>query len=218
MNQGRRFLVPALIGGAAAGVASAVPVLSCLNCACCALVIGGGFLAAFLYLKDAPPAAAPPYGDGALLGLLTGAFTTVIKAVVEIPFHLLTLHLEPDLQSLREALRNADVSREVREMMMDWIEMLERASQSDVTVGVIVVLFFVKLVVFSLFALLGALLGVAMFHKKAPPADPYAGTPPAAPGAPPAAPPAGYVPPPSGQAPPPSEPPGSGTPPPPPVE
>ena len=56
------------------------------NIACCILVVGGGFLAAYLYMKDAPPSAKPPLGDGLKLGLLTGligavAFTTVLDAV-----------------------------------------------------------------------------------------------------------------------------------------
>ena len=82
MNQSK--LKPALIGGAALGVASSVPILNLANCACCALVIGGGVLASYFYMKDAPPAAGPAYGDALLLGLLTGVFGAVTSSVLSI--------------------------------------------------------------------------------------------------------------------------------------
>ena len=77
---------PALIGGASLGVASGIPFLNVLNCACCALVVGGGFLAAWLYLKDQPPSPEPPWGDGAIVGLLAGLFGAAVAVVVDIPF------------------------------------------------------------------------------------------------------------------------------------
>ena len=54
------YLKPSLIAGAAFGAASGIPLLNCANLACCALAIGGGFLASYLWLKQAGPMAAPP--------------------------------------------------------------------------------------------------------------------------------------------------------------
>jgi len=48
-NQAPSMLKPALISGVAFGVAGAIPVINWINCACCALIIGCGFLSAFLY-------------------------------------------------------------------------------------------------------------------------------------------------------------------------
>ena len=42
------MLKATVIGGSAAGFVASVPVVSLLNGCCCALVISGGFLAAFL--------------------------------------------------------------------------------------------------------------------------------------------------------------------------
>ncbi len=52
MNQAPSMLKPALISGVAFGVAGSIPVVNWINCACCALIIGCGFFAAFLYSKD----------------------------------------------------------------------------------------------------------------------------------------------------------------------
>ena len=49
MNQAPSMLKPALISGVAFGVAGSIPVINWINCACCALIIGCGFFAAFLY-------------------------------------------------------------------------------------------------------------------------------------------------------------------------
>ena len=54
MGQGSPSLLKAaLIGGVVAGIVAAVPLLGdLLYCLCCLPVVGGGFLAAFLYSKD----------------------------------------------------------------------------------------------------------------------------------------------------------------------
>ena len=45
MNEKPNIVTPALIGGVFLGITSALPILHYINCACCALVIGGGILA-----------------------------------------------------------------------------------------------------------------------------------------------------------------------------
>ncbi|MDO8680687.1 MAG: DUF5518 domain-containing protein, partial [Acidobacteriota bacterium] len=60
---------PALLGGLAIGVLSALPVISLANC-CCAWILFGGALAAYLMQQNHPePVNA---GDGAIVGLLAG--------------------------------------------------------------------------------------------------------------------------------------------------
>jgi hypothetical protein len=74
----------AVIGGAAAGVLSGLPIIS----GCCFLwAIGGGFLAVFMYMKEAPAAMTP--GDGARLGLTAGIIAAVISFALGLPFLLL---------------------------------------------------------------------------------------------------------------------------------
>ena len=83
MNQAPSMLKPALISGAAFGVAGAIPVINWINCACCALIIGCGFLAAFLYSKDCQRAGSPfSAGNGATVGLVSGLVYGAISGVL----------------------------------------------------------------------------------------------------------------------------------------
>ena len=73
MNQAPSMLKPALISGVAFGVAGAIPVINWINCACCALIVGCGFCAAFLYSKECRTAGfAFRPGNGATVGLVSG--------------------------------------------------------------------------------------------------------------------------------------------------
>ena len=70
-------LRPALIGGVALGLLSAIPIVSAANICCCAWVLAGGALAAYLYIKESPTPVS--IGDGALLGLFAGGFGVVVQ-------------------------------------------------------------------------------------------------------------------------------------------
>ena len=66
-------LGPALIGGALFGVLANVPYVSMINTACCALYVGGGLLASYLFFKDREPMAGGR-AEGARIGLVAGLF------------------------------------------------------------------------------------------------------------------------------------------------
>ena len=156
MNQAKpNLLKPALIGGIAEGVASSVPILNLANIACCLLVVGGGFLAAFLYMKDAPPAAKAPLGIGLKLGLLAGLFGAVTYALVSIPFALLA----PDLAAA--GLPPIDV--------LDLPPEVASALSSPVTLAIFFSL--PGLIIDPFFCGIGGLIGVAIFNKKPPAAE-----------------------------------------------
>ena len=74
----------ALIGGAVAGILSAIPILH--NC-CCLWAIGGGILAVFMYTKSTGAAMTP--GDGAMFGLVAGGIGAAIYLVIGLPILLL---------------------------------------------------------------------------------------------------------------------------------
>jgi hypothetical protein len=76
-----RLFMPALIGGAAAGLLSGIPFV---NCCCCLWIIGGAALAAYLLWKDSPIALSS--GDGALVGAFAGILAAFIRALISIPF------------------------------------------------------------------------------------------------------------------------------------
>ncbi len=156
-------LQPALIGGVALGVASAIPILSCLNCACCALVIGGGFLAAYLYLKECPPAAEARYGDAAMVGLLAGVFGAVVGTLMSIPVRLLFSGMG-DMGQMEELLDNFDLPPEAQDALLNLFG-------GELAVGTLFISFFVSLVLYSIFAIIGALIGAAVMHKRQAPAQ-----------------------------------------------
>ncbi len=153
MNQATpNKLKPALIGGIAAGVAGSVPVLNLANCAFCLLIVAGGVLAAFLYMKDAPPSAQAPLGDGFKLGLLAGLIEAVVFALISISMALLT----PDLATWPFGalpLENVDLPPEV-------VSMLSSPVPLAIFFGLI------SLIIDPIFCGLGGLIGVAIFNKK----------------------------------------------------
>ncbi len=145
-------LKPALIEGIAEGVASSVPLLNLVNIPCCLLVVGGGVLAAYLYMKDAPPSAQAPLGDGLKLGLLAGLIGAVVFALISIPMALLT----PDLAMWPlglSPLENVDLPPEVASMLSNPVPLA---------------IFFglISLIIDPIFCGLGGLIGVAIFNKK----------------------------------------------------
>ena len=170
---------PAAIAGLALGFASGVPIVNLGNCACCAWVIGGGVLAAYLFLQNAPRTGAAPYGDAALLGLLTGTIGAVVAQIVQLPFTLL-FNSGDALAQLSDVLAEQDVPPEVQEMIASI------GSGGGGCISFAIGLVF-GVVVFSIFATAGTMIGTAIFFKPQPPATSYPSTPSAPPPPPPTA-------------------------------
>ena len=177
MNPARPSMsVPVITGGLFLGVLSAVPPINFLNCACCVLVIGGGLLASYLYMKGYPPELPRvTYGDGALLGLLTGLFGAVVDTVVSIPFDLWLGGF-----ANQEALQQIRNAPEIPPELVEFLETMLAGGFS--MIGIVISLVFGG-VIYSIFSMIGAMLGVSLFGPKgggelgsAPPAprmDPY---------------------------------------------
>lgn len=77
-------LKPALLGGLIVGVLSAIPLI---NYCCCIWTLGGGVLAAFLYVKSSPTPV--KIGDGAMVGALAGVIGGIIYFVISLPINIL---------------------------------------------------------------------------------------------------------------------------------
>lgn len=161
------MVTPALVGGVILGVSSALPILEMLNCACCVLVIGGGVIASYLYIRDYPSHLPPvTYGEGALLGLLTGLIGGVVWAAVDIPLEYIKLQIGlgmMDMSEVHRALDNPEIPPFVREIVT-------RALQGGLGAGMILFQVITNLIISVIFATLGGILGVALFQKKVPPA------------------------------------------------
>src|SRR5215213_8034847 len=78
----------AIIGGAVAGVLSAILGLVPILGMCCFLwALLGGFLAVFMYTKGTPGPMTP--GDGAKLGLRAGIVAAIVYIVISLPLTLI---------------------------------------------------------------------------------------------------------------------------------
>jgi hypothetical protein len=76
-------LKPALLGGLIVGVLSAIPLI---NYCCCIWTLGGGVLAAYLYIKSSPTPV--KIGDGAMVGGLAGVVGGVIYFILSLPINI----------------------------------------------------------------------------------------------------------------------------------
>ncbi|HYK88633.1 MAG TPA: hypothetical protein VE398_07675 [Acidobacteriota bacterium] len=166
MNQEGMFK-PALIGGVLLGMLSAIPVISLFNCVCCAWVIGGGMLAAHLYVRGA--ATVVTLGSGILLGLLTGAIGAVVDTLFTIPIHLA---LRPFGMGFAEQMRQAidqlpNVPPETRDALRSFF-----AGGRGIGFLFIILTGFFKLVVYGVMGMIGGAIGVALFEKRKPGTEP----------------------------------------------
>lgn len=151
------LLRSALIAGALFGAASAIPILNFLNCFCCALAILGGVLAAYFYIQESPVPVAS--GDGALLGLLTGVIGAFVSTLLGLPFAFLFRRMflfDPE-RMLREL--PPDIPPEAHQV-------IERLLQASIGLVGIIATLLMNLVFFSIFALIGGVIGVALFEKR----------------------------------------------------
>jgi hypothetical protein len=173
-------MTPALIAGASFGFASGIPIVGCANMACCALAIGGGLFASFLWLRNATPSSQPPYGDSVVLGLLTGAVGAVVSAMVSLPFTLMgAAGGFGSFSQIQDMMGDQDLPPEVANA-------LESLGGVGIGIGSIVLGLIFALILYPIFAMIGALIGTALFHKKSTPAYSPPPTQPAPPPPPPA--------------------------------
>jgi hypothetical protein len=152
---------PALLGGVAIGVLSALPVINIANC-CCAWILFGGALAAYLMQQNHPEPI--DIGDGAVVGLLAGMIGAAVWLVVSIPINLMMAPLQSRMA--QRALENAsEVAPELRQVFETF------GSGPAIGFGLIIG-FFLMLVVSTLFGMLGGLFGALMFRNSSPPVVP----------------------------------------------
>ena len=164
------LLGPALFGGFAAGVLSALPLVSAGNCCCCLWVVGGGVLAAYLLQQGRPTAI--DAGDGALVGLLAGMVGAVVASVLSVPIALVFGPFQARIaERLVQNLPN--VSPE-----MDGA--LDRLRTGGLGAAGTVIGFFVMLVVGVIFSTAGGLIGAVMFRRGRPRVMPAPDAPPPA--------------------------------------
>jgi hypothetical protein len=158
-----------LIGGGVAGVVSSLPLIGALNCLCCALIIGGGFLAAFLYGKECS-ARGVSFGprNAWVVGLVAGLFyalaATVVGGLIQIVMP------PPDPEQILEMLR------QYTEVPPEAEDFVHQFAGGGVSGFKLLIGFFFNLILAAVFSTIGGLIGGAVFkHEPPPPAPPTGG-------------------------------------------
>jgi hypothetical protein len=169
------MMKPALIAGAAFGVAAAIPLLNMLNCLCCSLIIGCGLLAAFLQSKQHEEVGLPfKAGDGALVGLVSGlvygVVSGVLSAIIQLAFGM--GNFNEVIQGIESS--GADIDPATLEQITSFME------SSGPAVLALIGIFF-AILFGAIFATLGGLIGGALFKKEGTPPPTMATPPPPAP-------------------------------------
>jgi hypothetical protein len=84
----KSLVISAAIAGAATAIVSVIPFVGFLNAACCAIVIGGGVFAAWLYQQREGKIET---NEGLLVGFGSGLVASLIMVVIGFAFSLLGL-------------------------------------------------------------------------------------------------------------------------------
>jgi hypothetical protein len=149
---------PALYAGIAIGILSGLPIISLGNCICCLWVVGGGAFAVYLMQQEHPYSVSA--ADGALVGLMAGAIGGVVAALISIP---ITMAMGPVQQRILERIaENPDIPEQTR----DLIRNMGMRTAMGGAIAIRMVFALLGACVYAVVALLGGLLGVALFKKK----------------------------------------------------
>ena len=154
-------LQPALLGGVTIGVLSALPVINLANC-CCAWILFGGALSAYLMQQNHPEPIQT--GDGAIVGLLAGIIGAFVWVIVSVPIGVAMAPFQSAMaeRAMRDAAEMAPELRGIFENM---------SGAPAIGIGLIFG-FFVMLCVSTVFGMIGGLFGALMFKKHQPPLIP----------------------------------------------
>jgi ABC-type antimicrobial peptide transport system permease subunit len=119
----------------------------------------GGALAAYLRQQNNPYQI--DAAEGAIVGLMAGVIGGVVYSLLSIPLQMMAGPMQHEWME-RILSSNPDVTPEMREMF-------ERLTASS---GLRLIGMIISVVVYSIFGLLGGLIGVAMFKRNLPPPPP----------------------------------------------
>ena len=131
-------LKPALLGGLIVGVLSAIPLI---NYCCCIWTLGGGVLAAYLYVKSSPTPV--KMGDGAMVGGLAGVVGGVIYFVLSLPINIFF-----GMAAMQEQLYRSGVHLPFSGILL------------------VILTSIVGAIILALLTALGGIIGVAIFEKR----------------------------------------------------
>jgi len=152
------FVQPALTGGMFLGFLSSIPFIQAGNLFCCMWVLLGGGVAAVLLTKQRPSGI--KYGDGAFVGVLSGTFGAVVGTIVQMSFRAMAARFfESQQQEVEQLLQQYGIQGPLRDWML-------RLASGEISAVTLLFTFFSNLVTFSLFAMIGGILTVAILNRR----------------------------------------------------
>lgn len=147
------MIIPAIVGGVAAGLLSALPVA---NCFCCLWIIVGAALAVYLYARDSSKPVSS--SDGLLLGILTGLIATIIDFFLSIPFQAMNLAFA---RRLLESL--AQFTEEMPFNLEDWFK---EGSIGRLSFPLSIFTLMIRAIIFAGLGAIGGAIGASLFGRR----------------------------------------------------
>ncbi|MCX6572453.1 MAG: hypothetical protein NTX99_00530 [Candidatus Aminicenantes bacterium] len=155
------YFRPALVAGAVAGLLSGLPLIGMGNCICCLWIVGGAAMAVKLLAAATPTLLTA--GDGAMVGALTGITAAVVDAVVSLPLRSFNLGL-----ARRFLDKAVELGGDLPSGLDDIVNNSGVFSPGWFLLGLLI-----SAAVFAVMGVLGGVIGVSLFAKKAlPPVAP----------------------------------------------
>lgn len=175
MNPKPDKFIPAMYGGIIMGLVSTLPIISLINCLCCAGLLLGGFLAVFFYKNNFTQDTSPyTSGDCMIVGLIAGNIGAVAASLFGLLIRSVFGGESPE--EVIDTLRQLNLPQESMELAEQILMMLTG------TFGFFLKLIF-SLFIFGIFGLLGGLIAYSIFKPKGnqiiPPPPPHQIPPPA---------------------------------------
>jgi len=156
------MLRPALMAGLTAGVVTSIPLIGgLLLMACCAPVIGCGFLAAFWYGKSCREAGVPfTAALGRTVGLISGAFWAATVTV----FVVLTW---PGIDKASEDVEKTwDAMGQTTPELLDGLDSFRDFYADSSGFMLVLMVFFIYLLIAAVFSTIGGMIGTVVFRDK----------------------------------------------------
>jgi zinc-ribbon domain len=149
------FVQPAVMGGMFLGILSSIPLVSI---GFCMWILLGGAIAAQQVSRQRRSGVT--YGDGAFAGVLSGLFGSLVGTTVQMCLRVIA---SPFFESQQQQLEQLLNQMGVEGPMRDWVL---RAASGEISLTTVVFTLFSNLLAFSLFAMIGGILAIALLKKR----------------------------------------------------
>jgi hypothetical protein len=150
------FVQPALTGGMFLGLLSSIPIISA---GCCIWVPLGGAIGSVLLLRQRPSGIA--YGDGAFVGVLGGLAGAVVGTIIQMSERVIALRFFGTQQQQIE-----DIFKQFGVAEGPWKDWAMRVFSGEVSALTVGFTFFSNLLIYSLFAMVGGILAIAIINRR----------------------------------------------------